>query len=249
MTSQQSSLNRQLSPDCEPGATGLARVCACDCGRDELLDRVIGAQEDERARVARDLHDEIGQDLTSVLLALRLVEGALAAPRPDSAEARHRVAEVRALVVDALGDVRQLAFDLRPTVLDDLGLAAALEGHAENFTRRHGIALQTAVDGLTDHPRLPSPVETVVYRVVQEALTNVARHAHAVHASLVVRRSGQRLRAVVEDDGVGFDAAAEGSRALGLRGMTERAAAVGGRVEVASQPRAGTSVKLEVPLA
>lgn len=213
-----------------------------------LLELVIEAQEDERARVARDLHDEIGQALTSVLLALRLVEGALSDTSPDVAEARQRVGEVRELAVAALADVRRLAFDLRPTVLDDLGLAVALEGLAQHFTQRHGIALEVAVDGLADPPRLPAPVETVVYRVVQEALTNVARHAQARSVSLVVRRSTARLRAVIEDDGAGFDPARPAPQALGLLGMAERAAAVGGTVEIASRPQAGTTVMLEVPL-
>ena len=231
-----------------PGQRVRAATEARERVQDVLLELVIEAQEDERARVARDLHDEIGQSLTSVLLALRLVEGALADTSPDIAEARQRVGEVRELAVAALADVRRLAFDLRPTILDDLGLAVALEGLADDFAQRHGLTLETFVDGPAHLPRLPAPVETVVYRVVQEALTNIARHAQAHGVSLVVRRSGSRLRAVLEDDGVGFDPAAVGQRALGLRGMSERAAVVGGSVEIASRPQAGTTVMLEVPL-
>jgi signal transduction histidine kinase len=216
--------------------------------REQMLARVIGAQEAERARVARDLHDEIGQDLTSVLLGLRLVETSLAGEPPDLDAARKHGAELRELVTDALGDVRRLAFELRPTVLDDVGLLAAVQRLAADVTARHGLTYQVEVDGLGQAERLPADVETVAYRVVQEAVTNVVRHARAGSVRIAAARSAGRLRVVISDDGVGFDLARVGSGSLGLRGMHERAALVGGHVSLTAAPGHGTTVVLEVPL-
>src|SRR6266540_6248483 len=202
--------------------------------RGEMLAKVIGAQEAERARVARDLHDEIGQDLTSVLLGLRLVETSLGGEPPDVEGARKHSAELRELVTDALGDVRRLAFELRPTVLDDVGLLAAVQRLAADVAARHGLAYQLEVDGLGEAERLAAEVETVAYRVIQEAVTNVVRHARAASVRIAVTRSAAGLRVSVTDDGVGFDPAAAGSGSLGLRGMHERAALAGGHVGVTS---------------
>lgn len=226
----------------------LAAARARERVQQEMLSRVIDAQEAERARVARDLHDEIGQSLTSVLLGLRLVEDALAGPRPDVEDCRRRAAEVRDLVAGALQEARTLAFDLRPTVLDDLGLVAALRRLVGVMDARRPPTVDLEVHGLDDGTRLAPEIETVVYRVVQEALTNVARHAAASAASVVVAREGARVRAVVEDDGRGFEPAAVERASLGLGGMTERAALVGGSVDVDSGPGRGTTVRLEVPV-
>src|SRR6266540_3186071 len=204
--------------------------------------------EGERARVARDLHDEIGQDLTSVLLGLRLVETSLGGEPPDVEGARKHSAELRELVTDALGDVRRLAFELRPTVLDDVGLLAAVQRLAADVAARHGLTYRVEVDGLGKAERLPAEVETVAYRVIQEAVTNVVRHARAASVRVVVTRSAGGLRVSVTDDGVGFDPAGVGSGSLGLSGMLERAALVGGAVSLTAAPRAGTTVVLEVPL-
>lgn len=216
--------------------------------RQEMLAAVIDAQEAERARVARDLHDETGQALTSVLLGLRLVETSLERPVPDLDDAKRRTAEVRELVADALADVRQLAFDLRPTVLDDVGLVAALRRLTGDLAARHRLALDLTLDGLDDDGRFPTAVETVVYRVVQEALTNVVRHARATRARVDLAVAGGCLRAAVTDDGAGFDPAAPRRRSLGLAGMGERTALAGGRVDITSAPGAGTTVVLEVPV-
>lgn len=215
----------------------------------EMLVAVLDAQEAERARVARDLHDQIGQALTSVLLGLRLVETSLEREQPDLGDARQRTAEVRELVNDALADVRQLAFDLRPTVLDDVGLVAALRRLTGDLAARHGFSVEVALDGVSEDGRFPTEVETVVYRVAQEALTNVVRHARARRVSVQLTRCQGSLRAVVTDDGAGFDPAAIGGRSLGLLGMRERATLVGGRVEITSAPGAGTRMELEVPVA
>jgi signal transduction histidine kinase len=214
----------------------------------EMLSQVIDAQEAERARVARDLHDQIGQSLTSVLLGLRLVEDSLARPDPDVEDCRQRTAEVRGLVADALREARTLAFDLRPTVLDDLGLVAALRRLVEEVGARNAPTVDLATHGLDEDTRLAAELETVVYRVVQEALTNVVRHADASSASVVIARDGDRLRAVVEDDGRGFELTAARRASLGLGGMTERAALVGGSLEIDSAAGRGTTVRLEVPI-
>jgi signal transduction histidine kinase len=212
----------------------------------DLMARVIDAQEAERARVARDLHDDIGQALTSVLLGLRLVEGAVSAGGAPEA-VRERLEEVRTLVADALGSVRHLAFDLRPTVLDDVGLVAALERLVAETATRHGLAARLDLDGLDAERRLAPALETVVYRIVQEALTNVARHAAATAVEVRVAAGTAAVRGEVTDDGKGFEPAPVAA-SLGLAGMRERAALAGGRLEVVSAPGAGTRVAFEVPL-
>jgi signal transduction histidine kinase len=227
----------------------LAAARERDRVRTEMLSQVIDAQEAERSRVARDLHDEIGQSLTSVLLGLRLVEDSLARPNPDVDDCRQRTAEVRELVAEALRQARTLAFDLRPTVLDDLGLVAAMRRLVEEVGSRGTPAVDLAVHGLDDDSRLAPEVETVVYRVVQEALTNVVRHAAASSASVVIARHGGRLRAVIEDDGHGFDLGAAHRPSLGLGGMSERAQLVGGSLAIDSAEGRGTTVRLEVPVA
>lgn len=213
----------------------------------EMLGRVIAAQEAERARVARDLHDQIGQSLTSVLLGLRLVDGSISTDPPDLDDVRARTDEVRALVAEALEEVRQLAFDLRPTVLDDVGLVAALRRLAADLTERFGTRIELHLDGLDDETRLPAEFETVVYRVVQEALTNVVRHARATRAEVEISVDEQRARARIVDDGLGFDVDPATLRSLGIAGMRERATLVGGRLEINSAPGQGTAVGLEVP--
>ena len=215
----------------------------------EMLGAILNAQETERARVSRDLHDDVGQALTSVLLSLRLVESSLNGDQPDVNDARQRTEDARELVAEALRRARQLAFDLRPTVLDDVGLIPALERLAQAMTARGDTVVALATDGLRGG-RLPAEVETVVYRVVQEALTNVVRHARASTASVTVMIVEGRVRALIEDDGIGFDAAASSTRGrLGLVGMTERAELLDGTFELSSRRHVGTTVLLEVPLA
>jgi signal transduction histidine kinase len=215
----------------------------------ELLGEILTAQEAERARVSRDLHDDVGQALTSVLLALRLVESSLASGDVDLHDARQRTQDVRELVTGALHQARQLAFDLRPTVLDDVGLLAALERLAQDMTSRGDTTVELVTEGLAS-TRLPPEVETVVYRIVQEALTNVVRHADAPIASVAVIVAEGRVRALVEDDGVGFDPTiAPTPGHLGVQGMLERADLIGGTVQVFSTMNAGSTVLFEVPLA
>lgn len=212
----------------------------------EMLARVIDAQEAERARVSRDLHDQIGQSLTSVLLGLRLVDTAVR-DGADPVEARARTDEVRAQVTHALDEVRQLAFELRPTLLDDVGLVAAVRRLADDLTRRFDVPVEVKLDGLDDESRLPPEVETVVYRVVQEALTNIARHAEASVATVSITADAAGTRASITDDGTGFEATDGPLHSLGLAGMQERASLVGAHLVITSEPAMGTTVLLEVP--
>jgi signal transduction histidine kinase len=207
----------------------------------DTVRRVIEAQESERRRLALELHDETGQALTSILLGLK----AIRASSTDEAAARAE-AGVRALVVQALQDVRALAVELRPAALDDFGLVPALERLAETFSQRSGI--EALVEASLDQ-RLPSEIETTLYRVVQEALTNVVKHAGAEHVSIVISGRNQSVAATVDDDGRGFDAGSVRADALGLLGMRERLALVGGTLAVESSPESGTTIAAQVPLA
>ena len=215
--------------------------------RRELLGQVIAAQEAERARVSRDLHDDVGQALTSVLLGLRLVEDTLAGPDVSGEDARGRVADLRELVADGLRRTRQLAFDLRPTVLDDIGLVPALQRLREDLTARTGLLVELDTAALHAEERLPTEIETVIYRVVQEALTNVVRHAGASTASVTLSARDSQIRVFIEDDGVGFDPGQRQRRPhLGIQGMQERAELVEGSLSITSTPESGTVVLLEV---
>ena len=206
----------------------------------DALRRVVDAQEQERRRLARELHDETGQALTSILLGLKALEETLATD-----EARAAAAELRGLVVATLQDVRGLAVELRPSALDDFGLAAALDRLTKSFAEQTGIAVDFEA-ALADQ-RLPGEVETALYRVVQESLTNVVKHAQASRVSVLLTRGGGSVKAVIEDDGRGMSDGAAGG--FGLLGMRERLALVGGRLEIESSPGAGTTIAAEVPLA
>jgi signal transduction histidine kinase len=206
----------------------------------DALRRVVAGQELERRRLARELHDETGQALTSILLGLKGLEDA-----KDGPEISRSVAELRELVVETLQDVRRLAVELRPKALDDFGLVAALERLAETFAEQTGIGVH--VEAALGDARLTPEVETAVYRIVQEALTNVIKHAQAGTVSLVLTRKGDRVVTVIEDDGRGFDPAQADDARLGLVGMRERIALVDGRLSVESRPGEGTTIVAEVP--
>lgn len=215
--------------------------------RRRLLGQVIAAQEAERARVSRDLHDDVGQALTSVLLGLRLVEDALAHPDVDAVDARRRVIDLRELVADGLRRVRQLAFDLRPTVLDDIGLVPALQRLRVDLGGRTGLTVELDTADLHPEERLAPEIETAIYRVVQEALTNVVRHAGASTASVTLSAREGQIRVFIEDDGIGFDPGQRPAPAhLGIQGMLERAELVDGSLSITSTPKIGTVVLLEV---
>jgi two-component system, NarL family, sensor histidine kinase DevS len=202
----------------------------------DALRRIVAAQELERQRLARELHDETGQALTSILLGLKQLEGAES----------ESVARLRKLVVATLQDVRRLAVELRPKVLDDFGLVAALERLTASFAEQTGIEVDLEAGAITD--RLPSEVETAIYRVVQESLTNVVKHSHAHRVSVLLTRSAGRIKAVIEDDGQGFDPEAHSKDGIGLIGMRERIALLDGTLAVESSETSGTTVALDVPV-
>jgi signal transduction histidine kinase len=205
----------------------------------DSMRRVVEAQELERARLARELHDETGQALASILLGLRQVEDAL-----ETDEGRAAAAALRELVVTTLQDVRRLAVELRPSALDDFGLVPAVERLASTVSEQSGPIVD--VEARLGEERLPPDVETALYRIVQEALTNVVKHASAARVSITLVRKGRSALVVVEDDGRGFDVEATRPGALGFVGMRERVALVGGRLTVESSPGAGTTLVAEV---
>jgi two-component system, NarL family, sensor histidine kinase DevS len=206
----------------------------------DALRRAVDAQEVERRRIARELHDETGQALTSILLGLKSLEEQL-----EAEQSRAAVSSLRERVVTTLQDVRRMAVELRPKALDDFGLEAALERLAQSFGEQTGISVDLEV-ALSDE-RLPGEAETALYRIVQESLTNVAKHAHARTVTIVVTRGASSVTAVVEDDGVGFDVDQEREGSFGLIGMRERLASFGGKLAIESSPK-GTALAAEVPL-
>lgn len=229
----------------------IARLAGAALEREQLQQEmranVVSAQEAERARVARDLHDEIGQALTSVLLGVRLVESSVDASVLDG-PLKPRLADLRDTVGGALASVQRLAFELRPTVLDDLGLVAALRRLVAGQATGHGVTFKLETVNIGPGDRLPPAIETTVYRIVQEALTNVVRHAGASLCSVVIARSDESLRVVIEDDGAGFEPGDATSQRFGLGGMTERAELVAGTLRLTSAPGEGTTIVFEVNL-
>ena len=210
-----------------------------DAARRETLRRVVDAQERERRRLAIELHDETGQSLAAVLMGLRRLEES-----GDPATVRATVEELRGTVVNAVQELRALAVELRPKALDDFGLAPALERLIDTYSRRTGLEVDSHLAGL--EPRLDEPVESALYRIAQEALTNIAKHAGASAVSIVTRRTGERLTMIVEDNGTGFDATAP-AEGLGLVSMRERAELLGGSLRLESSTEHGTTLVVEVP--
>jgi signal transduction histidine kinase len=209
-----------------------------------LSAQVLSAHEAERKRIARELHDDTAQALTSILVRLRLLERST-----GDETVKQNVEELRELTGGALESVRRMAMDLRPAALDDLGLVAALRAYCEKFSRNWPIRVEVTTSGLKR--RLPREVELVLYRVVQEALTNVAKHSGATSAWVSLRRRSNVVTMTVRDDGRGFDpatvGAADGS-GLGLFGMRERLALVGGSTEIDSLVGRGTTITTRVLL-
>ncbi len=216
--------------------------------RTELLRRLVSAQEDERRRISRELHDQLGQHLTAMMLTVESLKSAGRWEPPTGDLFRQ---------LEELGDtmareVKTLAWELRPTALDDLGLQTALTNYVEAWSERARVPLDFQC-ALPDERRLPPHVETALYRIVQEALTNVLKHARARRVSLILGLRGDDAFAVVEDDGEGFNVetlpgdAASGRR-LGLLGMRERVALVRGTINIESAPGAGTTVFVRAPV-
>lgn len=212
----------------------------------ELLRRFVNAQESERHRISRELHDQCGQDLTAILLGLKSLEGSV----QSNAAAKLRIEELEALVDRISREVHHLALELRPTALDDLGLRAAVENYLGLWSSRANIAVDFECRG---GRRIPSDIETAIYRVLQEALANVLKHAAATQVSVILEQGDEQAGVIVEDRGKGFevDAVIDPSgppHRLGLLGMRERIEAVGGHLEIESSPGHGTTVYARVPL-
>lgn len=238
----------QRAPPGPPDETGLLvyafndmleRLQESQQVKNDLLNRVIIAQEDERRRIARELHDETSQAITSLIVGLRALE-------EDHPEVRERSAVLRAQAAATLDEIHSLILELRPRALDELGLVPALRRYVADFGHKHGI--QAEFQAVGGDGRLPPRIETCLYRIVQEALTNVARHSGARTASVVLDVRPQVVSTIIEDNGRGFDPAEVGARSLGLAGMRERAALLEGSVQIETGPDVGTSVFVKIPL-
>jgi signal transduction histidine kinase len=228
-------------------ALAYQKLQEADILHSHLLDKIMTAQEEERRRISRELHDEIGQSLTSLLVGLRAAEEEMVQGGISG-----RVSDLRKITGSTLQEVQRLARGLRPSVLDDFGLEEAIARYAADFTSTYGIQVDVAQDGgIRD--RLPSAMETALYRIVQEALTNVRKYAKATTVSILLQRNPDQVQLIVEDDGQGFDAQVilqgpvEGAH-LGLHGMRERAALLNGSISIESSPGTGTTIYVNIPL-
>ncbi|HEX6292621.1 MAG TPA: sensor histidine kinase, partial [Herpetosiphonaceae bacterium] len=207
-----------------------------------LSRQMIEVQESERRHLALELHDEIGQTLTGLKLILEMIQ------RLPIDEFQRRLSEAQALVNDLMARVRQLSLDLRPAMLDDLGLLPTLVWHFERYTAQTNVQVTFAHTGLGR--RFPPEVETATYRIVQEALTNVARHSQVRHVTVSLWVIGDMLTVQIEDQGAGFDPSIDqaSSASRGLPGMRERAALLGGELVVETMPGVGTLIRAELPV-
>ena len=208
--------------------------------------QILHAQEQERKRIARELHDETSQVLTSLLISLAMLEESV-----GSEAARVRIADTRALAHQTLRAVRNLSIDLRPSALDDLGLLPALRWYIKEYQQQCGIEVDFSASGLKE--RLPAEMETAIYRIIQESLTNTAKHAHAHKAWVTLTEGSATINVRIADDGCGFDAPAVlrtpwQDRGLGLGGMMERASLLNGSVDIQSQHERGTTISVRIPV-
>jgi PAS domain S-box-containing protein len=211
--------------------------------RTELLARLVFAQEDERRRIAREMHDQFGEQLTALSRGIDNLKRTVA-DRPDLSMQLRAIEQV-AQQLDR--DVENLVWELRPTALDDLGLRAALANYIQTWSERENIHAGLHTSGLLDE-RLPADTETTLYRIAQEALTNVARHAQATNVDVILERNDESVMLIVEDNGIGFEAEDGGTRpgGFGLMGMRERAALVGATLQIESTPGKGTTILLRL---
>ena len=210
--------------------------------RSQYISGVIVAQEGERQRIARELHDSTSQSLTSLLVGLQNLK-----QTQDPDEMIERIDELRHVIGETLDDVRNMAWQLRPSALDDLGLVSALQRFISDYQQRYGIQVDFAMKGLNG--RLPLEMETSIYRIIQEGLTNIARYAQSETASVLIDQRQQKIRLIIEDNGIGFDPdTVMNKRSLGLQGIRERAALFGGTLTIESQAGHGASLFVEIPL-
>jgi len=216
---------------------------ALQASREELREFAVATntvREQEKSRIARELHDELGQSLTALKIDLAWIRERLKADR----EASVKVASMQGLLDSTLAAARRISADLRPLMLDDLGLVAACEWLVQSFRTRTGKACSFELHGNLD---LADPHATAIFRVLQESLTNIARHAEASRVEVALARAGGRITLTVKDDGVGFDATGPGKpNSYGMVGMRERAYLLGGSASVQSAPGLGTTVRLEL---
>ncbi len=219
-----------------------------EAAREALRRQLLNAQEEERRRIARELHDQMGQNLTALKLGLKSLQDA----EPKSETLRRLVPPLQELAAQTARDLHRVALELRPPALDDLGLVKALRNLVETWSDRCGIEADFEAVGY-DPAGISSEIETILYRIIQEALNNVAKHSGARRASVVLQRVGENVQGIVEDDGCGFDtgkarfASKKGQR-LGLLGIEERLGLVGGSLNVESTPGRGATLIVRIPI-
>lgn len=240
-TAELTSANRSLQAE-------MAQRQQAEEAHRQVLRRLAGAEEDERGRISRELHDQLGQELTVLKLGLHSLH------KPDAAASNLQgtLAKLEQLVERLMRQLHRLAWELRPSALDDLGLDLALGRYAADWSENTGITVDFHGDGDAGQ-RAPPECETALYRITQEAMTNIARHAEAHRVSILLERRPGRLSLIIEDDGKGFDAntvpqAAPAHGSLGLLGMRERVHLVGGTLQIESSPGAGTTLFVRLPL-
>jgi signal transduction histidine kinase len=217
-----------------------------ETAREQLLRQLVTAQEEERRRISRELHDQTGQHLAALLLGLKTLNKSEGNGRASLQKSLLQLQELTELLVD---ETHHLAWELRPAALDDLGLEMSISNYVERWSERSCIALD--FHSSLDKRRLAASVETAVYRIVQEALTNVIKHAQASRVSVMLEHRYDELLVIVEDNGLGFDpevtlTTKEGG-GLGLVGIQERASLIGGKVKIESEPGSGATVAIRIP--
>ena len=240
-TAQLSEANRDLQAE-------IAQRERAEKSHRQVLRRLADAEETERGRISRELHDRLGQDLTALKLGLQLVKK----QGPFTPSVQASIGQLEKLADTLMQDIHRLAWELRPAALDDFGLDMALRRYASEWSEHNGVAVDFHSQGVETH-RLPTELETTLYRITQEALTNVLRHAKAQRVGVLLERRPDDVLLIVEDDGQGFDAQAvlkaPGAHGrLGLLGMQERVILANGTIEIESTPGAGTTVFVRIPL-
>jgi signal transduction histidine kinase len=215
--------------------------------REALRRKLLHAQEEERRRIARELHDQMGQNLTALNVGLKSL-----LDRQSRSDLGNRVQRLQDLATQTARDLHRVAVELRPAALDDLGLVKAIRALTETWSTRHGIDVDLEA-GRYEPAGISSEIETILYRIIQEALNNIAKHSGATRVALVLRRTADHVQAIIEDDGRGFDArvapqSGNGGGRLGLLGIQERLGMVGGNLNVESAPERGATLFVRIPI-